>query len=497
MKKTFAFLLAMIMVFAVCGCRDTVEENSVLSWYEDGDSKGSKTNNSARTDSSSNSGTSGQGESKGNQNITDPLSANLKGATITIYSTGGNFSPKASESKTNKVAADNLKKLQSKLNCKLDVKDTTPEKLKGSVTTSAAAGKALCQIIDPTLYTSGYYIASGLVTDLSKVSSMDMSKDYMRRFGVADAMRFGNGTYAVCTEGYDRVYMVAFNKRILKEMGYAEDYIYKLVDAGNWTIDEYNKLSKAAVKDLDGKPGMSDADQYGQVMIDHETGISAALFANVGTSMIKIDSNGKLTYNMNDPLIVNTVTSIGEIARNGSRYLNDEWRSRVAFFASGKALFMWAPITNIPSIVNMKDDYGLVPSPKVSGSKDYTTAIDLNCRVLMVPAGLSAKDQANAGAFIQAYEYLFGDVIKANQSEYGNRYLRDTESLKFLKMASEQLKTDPSAAYGWYSEDILTGTYRVVWNYLNDSLKTPMAAAIESGKNAVMAALNDINKLAK
>lgn len=199
---------------------------------------------------------------------------------------------------------------------------------------------------------------------------MDMSKDYMRRFGVADAMRFGNGTYAVCTEGYDRVYMVAFNKRILKEMGYAEDYIYKLVDAGNWTIDEYNKLSKAAVKDLDGKPRMSDADQYGQVMIYHETGISAALFANVGTSMIKIDSNDKLTYNMNDPLIVNTVTSIGEIARNGSRYVNDEWRSRVAFFASGKALFMWASITNIPSIVNTAEN---------NGEKCFKNEIVLSC----------------------------------------------------------------------------------------------------------------------
>lgn len=120
----------------------------------------------------------------------------------------------------------------------------------------------------------------------------------------------------------------------------------------------------------DGKPRMSDADQYGQVMIYHETGISAALFANVGTSMIKIDSNDKLTYNMNDPLIVNTVTSIGKIARNGSRYVNDEWRSRVAFFASGKALFMWASITNIPSIVNTAEN---------NGEKCFKNEIVLSC----------------------------------------------------------------------------------------------------------------------
>ena len=152
-----------------------------------------------------------------------------------------------------------------------------------------------------------------------------------------------------------------------------------------------------------GKPRMSDADQYGQVMIYHETGISAALFANVGTSMIKIDSNDKLTYNMNDPLIVNTVTSIGEIARNGSRYVNDEWRSRVAFFASGKALFMWASITNIG---------GKFPEKTVLGAfLNLSFENELNEEVylcqLPIKAEIETKTEIKKSALIVKEDFCF------------------------------------------------------------------------------------------
>ena len=115
----------------------------------------------------------------------------------------------------------------------------------------------------------------------------------------------------------------------------------------------------------------------------------------------------------------------------------------------------------------------------------------------MMPAGLSAQDQANAGAFIQAYEYLLTDVIKTNQAECANRYLRDEKSLHYLKIVQNELVTDPSAIYGRLSEDVQTGTYRVIWNYLNDNRITPMASAIEASKSATQKAINDINSIAK
>lgn len=503
-KRILTLMLAVFLILACCGCKKDSVTTDVDSWIEGGsDNAGETANpddsgNSDVTDISDKSGNGGKTNNGGaNSNITNPLAANLKGATITIYSTGDDFAPDASASKTNKAKADILKKLQSELNCKLVVKTTTDEKLKSSVSTSAAAGKALCQIIDPMMSGAGYYVFSGLVTDLTKVSSMDLSKDYMLRYGVAEASRLGKGIYAVCTEGYNRVEMVAFNKRILKQLGYGENYIYDLADSGKWTLDAFDELSKKGTLDLDGKPGLSDSDQFGSVLIDHETGGSAALFANAGVFMIEHDSNGLLKYNMTNPNIVNITTKLGKVARNGSRYVGGEWQSRVTFFASGKAFLMWTPITNLRMISSMKDDFGLVPSPKVSASNSYRSSVDLNCRILMMPAGLSAQDQANAGAFIQAYEYLLTDVIKTNQAECANRYLRDEKSLHYLKIAQNELVTDPSAIYGRLSEDIQTGTYRVIWNYLNDNRITPMASAIEASKSATQKAINDINSIAK
>ncbi|MBO4732885.1 MAG: hypothetical protein J5662_00255 [Clostridia bacterium] len=500
LKRIIAIAVTLIMVFVLVGCSDTVEETSTVSWIEGGQKTDVTTDTSDKADVTTDTKSGNKGTVTNNivANGDNPLTANLKGATINIYSTGDQFSPDVSSSKSGKAQAEMLKKLQSKLNCKLVVKQTTDERLKNSISTSAAAGKALCQIIDPMLSGAGYYVAASLVTDLARVSSMDLSRDYMQRCGIPEASRLGKGIYAIGSEGGDsRVFMIIFNKRILKELGYDENYIYNLAESGKWTLDAFSELSKKGVRDLDGKPGLSENDQYGWVTVDVATGSSAALFANAGVFMIDHDKNGLLKYNMENPNIINIATKLGNVARNGACYSDGGWQSRVAYFASGKAFMIWSPLTNLRLISSMKDDFGLVPSPKVSEDRDYTTAIDLNTRVLMMPAGLSAQDQANAGAFIQAYEYLLSDVVKTSQSEYANRYLRDEKSVKFMKLAQSKLLTDPSAIYGRLSEDIQTGTYRVIWDYLNDSKMTPMASAIESSKSATVKAINDVNAIAK
>lgn len=507
MKRLLALIIAIFMVAACCGCRDTVEENSVISWYEGEDGTaatgtgngetGEKTSD-GKTNKPSKSKDSGDTALTGNTNIENPLKANLKGATINVYTVSDAFNPDASASKTAKAQAKLLEKIQKSLNCKIQAKVTTSDKLKSSVATSAAAGKALCQVIDPKMYTAGYYVASGLVTDLARVSSMDMSKSYMQRYGVAEASRVKKSIYAVSSEGYNRVFLTYFNKRILKELGYSEDHLYKLVDSGKWTLSALDELSKQGVKDLDGKPGHTDADQHGVMYIDYETGLSACTFANTNTFMVTHDANGNLVYNMENPAIMNIATTLQSVCQNGSAFDAGEWQAKVSTFASGKSFLLVGPATNMGMLSNMKDDFGVIPVPKFSeASKDYTAAVDLNCEVLMMPAGLSAKDQANAGAFIQAYEYLLDDVIDASANEFANRYFRDDESLKYFKLAQKQMLTDPSAFYGYVDDTLLAGTYRVIWNYFNPNLNTPMAAAIESAKSACTKIIGDVNAAVK
>ncbi len=509
MKRALFFFMAIVMTFACAGCdRSTTTTTTTTTTSEysaDGENgeatqSGTEATQSGDNNSTGNnggSGNSGNGGSGSQGNIQNPLSADLKGATITIYQVGTNFSPDTKSSKEAKARADMLEKLKKELNCKIQVKKTTNDNLKSSVTNSAAAGKALCHLIETSMYSAGYYVASGLVTDLSKVSTMDFSKDYMNRYNITDSSKLGKGTYAVATEGWNRIFNVYFNKRILKEMGKSDTYLYNLAKTGKWNLKEYNKLAKAAIKDLDGKPGLSDKDQYGQAVVGAETGAVSALLINAGGSMLKRNSAGKLVYNMEDKKVTTVTTEFNSVMKNGGRYYGAGTQdSIVDFFASGKSLFLWSPKTALPDLSKMKDDFGLLPSPKYGSTSNYKSAIDWNCLVVMMPAGLKAQEQANAGAFVQAYEYLLSDVIDASINEAANRYLRDDESKTYLTTSINQMTSTPDQFYAQINEGVLTGTYRVIWDYLGGK-NLSMASSIESRKNATIKALNELNKKAK
>ena len=111
----------------------------------------------------------------------------------------------------------------------------------------------------------------------------------------------------------------------------------------------------------------------------------------------------------------------------------------------------------------------------------------------MIPAGLSAKDQYNAGAVIQAYQYLYKNVLDAMEKEYTNRYLRDVESAKNWRLAADIKTTMPQQLYAQTNEAILSGTYRVFWDYYSDKEASP-ASKIESTKSSLNKALEELNK---
>lgn len=496
MKKAIALLCAATMIISLCGCRGTVEETSVVSWVEGGEqisttvtdnnSDGNSSNGASTNNSSIDSG-------KGNTKIENPLKVDLKGATITIYDTGVTFNPDASLSKTNKAKADMLKKIQKELNCKFKITSTTGDKIKSFATTSAASGKALCGIIAPSMYDAGYFISANLVTNLTKVSSMDLSKEYMNRYGVLNASQFGSAKYAVSAEGEGRTFVVFFNKRILKELGYSENYIYDLVDSGKWTYEAYRDLAKKAMKDLDGKSGMSENDQWGQMLQDASTGIMSCVVASYGTSMLKLSADGKLLYNMTDPKIMSALNLCNDfIMKDGTRYTEGQVEDRVKLFANGKSLFLYSLVQSAPSLADMKDEFGLAPSPQVTATKNYVSANDFNCRVLMMPAGLSAQDQYNAGAVIQAYQYLYDDVLDVMEDEYINRYFCDDESGKNWRMAAEKMTTMPQQFYSKADAAIQAGTYRIFWDAFSGKISSP-ATVIDSQKSAVEKALEDLN----
>ena len=552
MKRTLALFCAFAMILTFCGCRETKVETSMYSYFDgeevvgdgttasaDGntntdDSKGNGStgnnsngnnagdntaadnqnnnnvdnntgnnvgNNTAGNNTGDNTGNNNTGNNNGgnsntgsNSVVNNPLDVDLKGATITIYDVGDVFTPDAKKSKTDAAKAEIIAKLQKELNCKFEVKKTDADKLQSLAAASAAGGKALSQIIAVDVSRMGYYISSNLVADMGKISSIDLSKDYMNVTDMPNATQFGKGKYAVAADA-STAPGVVYNKRILKEMGYKENYIYDLVDSGKWTYTEFRKLAKAALKDLDGKPGMSTEDQWGIAIMDRTTAGTADLLVSANTPMIKLQ-NGKLVSNMTNANIAKVATLMRDTYRNDGVVINDngskiEGTKAHDAFKNGKVFMEYTTSEVMYWYSNMDDEFGFVPTPKIDGAKKYASALDWNYKGLMVLAGLSAKDQYNAGAVVQAYMYLMQDIPEIRKNEYVNRYFCDDKSGENLLIAMKGVTVHPAQCYAKISETILSGTYRVFWNYVSDGAS--VSAAVESTSSSLKKALDELN----
>ena len=492
MKKLLALICVIAMLLSVCACAGegttTIVETSDFSDMDvpvNGNNSGD-----AQSDASGKQGTESIATGS-NSIINNPLKGDLKGAKVVIYDTRGAFSG-GNGSKAEQAKTKLLDKIQKELNCKLVVNKVDGNKLLSLTSASAAGGTAIGGIITMHLYDAGKFIAQNLVANLTKISSLDLTKDYMNVGDALNATKFGSGKYGACIDSSAAT--VFYNKRILKEIGYGENYLYDLVDKGQWTYTQVRKLGKAAVKELDGKSGMSADDQWGIVVQDLQSGMLCDIMVSMGTSMV-VQQGGQLKLNMSDSKMVKVVELAHNIySKDGIRY-DTQGEEAVKYFAGGKSLFLYSFAEKAYMLTKMKDEFGVLPLPKVDGAKSYKNGFDWNFGVAMIPAGLSAKDQYNAGAVLQARLYLEKNVTEAKKKEYVNRYFCDSKSGDNYIIAVNAATAQPNQCYAHYTEALLAGTYRPCWRAIESG--ESLTTAVESTKSAASKALEDLNKKIK
>ena len=252
------------------------------------------------------------------------------------------------------------------------------------------------------------------------------------------------------------------------------------------------------MKDLDGKSGMSENDQWGFLFVDHSMMTSHAIINN-GGALIKYDNDGYLQYNMNDQKVISSINLMNTFYRKDGTVCHsiENYQDRIKSFAAGHSLFLFSNIHHAPTLSSrMSDDFGLLPIPMVDGSGNYVSALDWNAGTIMIPAGQSATDQSNAGAAIQAVLSQSDRILSAFKEEYTNRYLCDKKSADNMVLAIKNDHANVEAVFCHINEDVLSGTYRPFWDLLGGRIAS-VTTAIDQTKSKTVAALNQINATAK
>lgn len=442
---------------------------------------------------SKNEHSGGKTTAKPDGNKGNPIDGvDLKGATIVVGTSSKDmFNAKKGGSKRLNAIAERLSQLQNKLHCtvKVEYKEDA-EALYQAVFTSSMSGKKFADVIIPHAYKTTAYLSSNILKPLNAVPHVDLSQPYWQS-AVSTISKFGANTYFAACPGNEQLgatQVMFFNKRIAKALNWDP---YSQVKNNKWNVSELRRIIKTATVDLDGKAGMTAADQWGLAQIDPGTAGMMALLTGSGMEMIK-GSNGSYAYNMDNKGVVSTVNIGRAIFRDDKvNYAGKADADMVSLFTSGHALLLSGAIGNIEKITNMDDDFGLIPFPHGDSATKYMSNVDWNSTVIMVPKVLNKTELDNAGHFLEAFAYLSQETAKAIRQEYADRHFRDDESSDMLSLIEANLKMDAAQILGGASIwPIAEGTFRVLYE-ATDGGKNPQEV-VDANKKA---AITELKKL--
>jgi len=222
------------------------------------------------------------------------------------------------------------------------------------------------------------YGAQGLIYKVSEIPNIDIDKPYWSQ-SINKCMTIGGDLYyaygAFNLSVYDYTHVLLFNKQMILDIGLGNPY--SLVKSGNWTIDKYGEMAKAAVKDLDGNGEMDQNDVFGLYSADKQVLPCFWIAAGV-QSISKSGDDIPLFTLREDEKFAAVIDKIFAVTYdNNSWYRKSYSDAKMAYFMSGHALFVNATFKSVGDLRGIETEFGIIPYPKyTSEQNNYYTRVE-------------------------------------------------------------------------------------------------------------------------
>lgn len=238
-------------------------------------------------------------------------------------------------------------------------------------------------------------------------------------------------------QSFGRIVGMIFNKNILDELKI--DYPYQLASEGKWTMDEFIRLSKSAVRDLDGDGQITfEKDRLGYIT-DWNYGPNQALFSS-GEHMAIVNDDGWMELSVNTPRTIEVFEKFFAFTDSESAHIQirGDVNNVITLFKNNYTLFVDILLDNIRNLRDMNSEFGILPWPKYDEqSEKYFSLMGAGSNMFVVP--ISVKDHERASIIIEALSYYgWRDVLPNYKlSVIEGKYSRDDDSLPMLDLIYE------------------------------------------------------------
>ena len=463
--RIVCLLLAMLMAVTLfAGCKQTEKKND------------SSAISSEQTASISETDKIEQSQNKWDPNI--PEEKDLGGIEITMAGHGWAILPEEGESSDGDLVREAMFDIQKRYNVTFKHVDETD--WFGVILPGLLAGDEIAKVVMPTVWRSGAFVSAKVC--------MDWNSDAIKQY-IKTEEPWWNDTMAYASNVQGKVYAGAcnimgygamthvciFNKDILKDIGIKDADLYKMYRDKTWTWDEFRRVAKLAVKDMDQDNAWTENDRYGFVATDYDSIEAFISSADCGSVRTENGMNPKFTYT--DMFSIDTLTTINQMYTTDGIYFTDSIKKDpngqfnfMSMFTQGKALFLVHTLNTIgdESVRNMDSEIGVMPvplGPSADGGwqTEYKSRVDHNYQLQIIP--VTNTDPASTALVLEAIAYRRWQLTNDVMDMWGINYVHDDDAAEIV-----------SEGYNWSPFEISQLIYAI--NGYGNAVCQPMASQI-------------------
>lgn len=445
-KRIIAALLFVALATSSMGCAD----NSTTSEPDANESTAVTTDTTAPKDLA-----------PSRENTPDSLSEdlNLKGETVTISGYGGfNLEGLYDELRGTEIGGDILNEAIFKRN--MDVSERLDVQLEFELSNNAAgeysnlirntvsAGDDTYDIVAHSQSQFLPLAAEGLFIDLSDAPYLDYSKpwwnnEYMDTIAVNNGNRYAlRGDISISTMNYLSATYVNTDM-FTKHFGDINEF-YDLILEGKWTLDKMGEYSEAVYQDVNNDSKIDENDIIGFGC--NNTGIMDHLSYPAGIRFSERDDEGYPMLIEDQSRNVEVIEALYELLYEtpGAFVVNSgDSPKTTAAFINGNSLFFPGLLGSAGSFREMKDDYTIIPTPKLNEEQEkYLSLVHDSASIYGIP--VTNQNIDNACAVLEA---LCAETYRNVSLTYYEvalklKYTRDDISAQFIDMIRDGATTD-------------------------------------------------------
>ncbi len=361
---------------------------------------------------------------------------------IVADSTKTRWEPAEGSSDIANAVLKRVEQVERDLNCTITRIDYNEEEFINAVN---AGDKYADMIICPT-FSVGENLEGARILDLNAIKNLDLNDERWAKYNKQNLVTFDNmcfGAYAAFASMNDEVYMIYYNRSVIKELGLEDPQ--SLCAKGEWNIDKFLEYCRLAKKDLNGDGVFDVNDRYG-FTCGHFWDVAHVMYLATGNMFYYEPVFGEiLCAYLEDGYYEKAVAAINQIKEICTPYENfwkmnpgEDYSVMTDAFAEGKALFYtYTRGRHVADpIYEMKDDFGLVPMPNGGPEDD-----DFHCWTSwdspMVCIPITNPDPETSAIVIEALNYYSQEENEIDLNEFKNTKLRSESD---YEMAEKMVK---------------------------------------------------------